>query len=130
MYAIEGVHDHTIPSEHHSKPGLINDHTDKGKLYDPAQSAYWYKWTPSVAGSDLKWGTFTPYDPSYPVEYLNYFGRWGDAKYPKSDPRQHNLLFGLLSKEEDGPTGPGDKDIGRKEVWSGSNHQIWDKLGP
>jgi hypothetical protein len=100
-------------------------------LYDPAQSAYWYSWTPSDSLTDahFKYGTFTPYDASYPVGYLNFYGRWGDAKYPDKDARQR-VFKEKYFKYVDGPTGPGDKNIGRKDVWSGSNHKIWDKLVP
>jgi hypothetical protein len=110
----------------------LNDYTDQGLLYDPAQSAYWYKWTAPTSDlglNDDKWGKFTPFDESSPVGYLNYYGRWGDARYPKNDKRQRSVLD-MFFKYEDGPTGPGDKDLGRENVWSGSNHKIWDKLVP
>jgi hypothetical protein len=129
FYAIDGVHDHTLPADHHSHAGIINDYTDRGILYDPTQSAYWYEWTPPATGSNVKSGIFTPYDQSYPVGYLEFLGQWGDVRYPNSDPRQHDLI-GKFFKYENGPTGPADKDLGRKEVWSGSNHGIWNKLVP
>ena len=143
-YAIPGRHNHTIPELHSKLPGGLDDYTDAGPLYDPICSAYWYKWTaPPLAKAPTgnqkvvapnapidnvsKWGTFTPYDPSYPVGWLYYQGRFGDQRYPASDKRQSSI-FGLVWRYEDGPTGPADKDLGRKEVWSGSNHKIYDHL--
>jgi len=132
FYAIDGVHDHTIPQLHFNKPGVINDYCDTGKLYDPIKSAYWYSWTPSSGNStdaSSALGTFTPYDAATPTGYLYYAGHWGDARYPNSDPRQHNLI-NQFYKFEDGPTGPAFKDLNRKDIWSGSNHQVFNKLVP
>ncbi|KAF2665911.1 hypothetical protein BT63DRAFT_43649 [Microthyrium microscopicum] len=49
-YAIDGIHDHTIPGPvHRNEPGIINDYTDYGLLYDLTQSAYYYSWTPPAS---------------------------------------------------------------------------------
>jgi hypothetical protein len=75
------------------------------------------------------WGTFTPYDPSTPVGYLYFLGRWGDFRYPKSDPRQDEL-FDAAWKYDSGPTGPGDKKLDRKDVCPKGGCKILTKLAP
>jgi len=120
----------------------LNDYTDYGPLYDPTLSAYWYQWIPAPSeatggnsGSEhqldnvAKRGIFIPYDDDTPVKYLYFEGCWGDERYPNTDPRQRNVLNKFF-KYEDGPTGPADKNIGRKEVWIGSSGEILGKLGP
>jgi hypothetical protein len=76
-----------------------------------------------------KRGTFTAYDSSHPVAWLYYEGHWGDQRLPEHDPRQNNILDAFW-RYDNGPTGPADKDIGRKDVWQGTNHFIYTKLGP
>jgi hypothetical protein len=46
LYAIDGVHNRTFPCLHTSTPGILNDYTDHGKLYDPIKASYFYKWSP------------------------------------------------------------------------------------
>ena len=53
---------------------------------------------------------------------MNYRGRWGDEQYPDSDKRQQQLVGNR--KYVGGPTGPADKQLGRKEVWPESQ---WSK---
>jgi hypothetical protein len=118
----------------------LNDYTDYGPLYDPTFSAYWYKWTPAKntsgvtvgnSGSQLdntaKRGIFVPYDKDTPVKYLYFEGRWGDARY--KDHRQRDFANKFF-KYDNGPTGPADKNLGRKEVWIGSKGKILDRLRP
>jgi hypothetical protein len=130
-YAIDGIHDHDLGDLHLPTPGFVNDYTDAGPLWDPIKNAYWYEWTaPPIVPTNAtppplqnptrdtnKWGTFTTYDKITPLGYLYFNGRWGDYQYNSSDPRQDSLL-GLAWKYETGPTGPADKNIARKEVWS------------
>lgn len=42
-YATEGTHAYGIPYVNLDE-GLVEDHTDKGPLYDPTLSAYWYSY--------------------------------------------------------------------------------------
>lgn len=48
---------------------------------------------------------------------MDFKGRWGDAEYPESDPRQKGKGLLGFKKYTGGPTGPVDKQLGRKEVW-------------
>ena len=105
-YAIDGMHDHTIP-DLNLPDGLIVDYTDKGTLWDPTLSAYYYSYDPAAS-------SFTPYYNGTPVNYLNFTGRWGDEQYPNSDKRQ-KTFFGQ-PKYSTGPTGPADKQLNRTDV--------------
>ena len=63
------------------------------------------------------------------TDWLYFSGRWGDARWEKSDKRQDSLV-GLAYKYEGGPTGPAFKNLARKDVWDGSNKRVLTKLGP
>ena len=105
-YAIAGAHDHTIPNL--NLPfGVLEDHTDRGSLWDPTASAYYYAYDPAAK-------RFSAYDDATPLNWLSWLGRWGDQEYPESDPRQF-VLFGQ-PKYASGPTGPADKQLDRKNV--------------
>ena len=109
VYAIEGKHDHTIP-DLNLPNGILDDYTDQGKLWDPTLSAYSYSY-------DVNTNTYTPYDSSYPVNWLYFVGKWGDQQYPNSDPRQKEILgISLTAKYTGGPTGPEDKQLNRTQV--------------
>jgi hypothetical protein len=105
-YAIPGVHDHTIPNLN-LPGGVLEDYTDKGVLWDPLLSTWYYK-------VDAGKGEFAAYDEGTPTEWLDFKGRWGDEEYPKSDKRQVKL-FGQ-AKFVGGPTGPRDKQLGRDKI--------------
>ncbi|KAF4269815.1 hypothetical protein KXW98_005543 [Aspergillus fumigatus] len=102
VYVMVGDHDHTIP--HLNLPaGFVVDHTDRGLLWDPVLSAYAYSYD-----SDSR--TFRPYDPSYPVNWLNFNGQWGDDALPGGPE-----LFGQ-KKYSGGPNGPKFKKLVRDQV--------------
>ncbi|KAL9601594.1 MAG: hypothetical protein Q9219_002428 [cf. Caloplaca sp. 3 TL-2023] len=110
VYATSGTHDHTIPNVNLPGKGILTDYTDQGTLWDPALSAYTYTF-------DANTNTFTADDPSYPTAWLKYVGRWGDQQYPDSDARQHKILgIDATARFVNGPTGPQDKQLNRKEV--------------
>lgn len=122
VYGTNGTHDHTIPNLN-LNDGLIEDYCGRGKQWDPTLSAYFYSYDASTS-------TFTPYDSSYPVAYLNFLGQWGDQQYPDSDPRQKEF-FGF-AKYTNGPTGPEDKQLNRTNVCpdNGDTCIIRPVLGP
>lgn len=95
-------HDHTIPG-FNLPEGLIVDYTDQGVLWDPIQSAYAYSY-------DATTQTFTPYDESYPVNWLYFNGQWGDDQLPNQ-----TEIFGQV-KYSAGPNGPKFKKLVREEV--------------
>ncbi|KAI4209037.1 MAG: hypothetical protein LQ351_007985 [Letrouitia transgressa] len=108
-YATSGTHDHTIPGLN-LPGGPLEDHTDKGAIYDPISSANFFRY-------DAATGAFTAYDGSSPTSWLQFVGQWGDEQYPKSDPRQKAFLgISAASKFVSGPTGPRDKALNRTEV--------------
>ncbi|PWY92886.1 vacuolar protein sorting-associated protein 62 [Aspergillus heteromorphus CBS 117.55] len=106
VYAIPGTHDHAIP--HFNLPvGFVEDHTDRGTLWDPIQSAYAYSY-------DAARRTFQPYDRSFPVNWLGFNGQWGDDALPGGPE-----LFGE-AKYTAGPNGPKFKHLVRETVCSDS----------
>ncbi|KAF1841627.1 uncharacterized protein K460DRAFT_318814 [Cucurbitaria berberidis CBS 394.84] len=105
-YAMGGTHDHTIPN-FNLPGGVLQDYTNKGVMWDPLLSAYYYKFN---AGAN----SFEAYDDSTPTNWLYFNGRWGDQEYPKSDKRQVKL-FGQ-AKFSGGPTGPADKQLNREKI--------------
>jgi hypothetical protein len=129
-YATVGTHDHAIPN-FNLPVGVLMDVCDRGTLWDPTLSAYFYKFEPTKRGETTDGGTFTPYDPSYPVGWLRFLGEWGDQRYPENDPRQKGHNIGSFMKYEDGPTGPYDKALERKDIWPPGawGQHIW-KLMP
>lgn len=104
-YAIPGTHSHVIPNL--NLPfGTLQDYTNRGKRWDSTGSSYVYRF-------EADSGAFAAYGDA-PVEWLGWKGRWGDKAYPDSDKRQV-ILFGQ-KKYGDGPTGPADKQLNRKEM--------------
>jgi hypothetical protein len=104
-YAITGTHSHVIPNVN-LPAGALEDYTDKGVKWDAVGSSWVYN-------CNNETGSFEAYGDA-PVEWLGFKGRWGDEAYPDSDGRQVNL-FGQ-KKWVDGPTGPVDKQLDRKEM--------------
>ncbi|KAL2831160.1 hypothetical protein BDW59DRAFT_7586 [Aspergillus cavernicola] len=102
VYSIASGHDHTIPGLN-LPGGILVDQTDRGTLWDPALGAYTYSYARATQ-------TFEPYDPSYPVNWLNFNGRWGDDAL-QGGPE----LFGQ-AKYVGGPNGPKFKNIERSRV--------------
>ena len=123
IYSANGGHPNfAVPGIHTRMVSIIkvNDTTSAGPLWDPTLSAYFYTYTPA---GDNGWnGSFTPSDPSTPVGWLHFEGRWGDEQYLDSDPRQVNYLNASIAWEwESGPTGPMDKQLNRSDIcWSAS----------
>ena len=108
-YATAGTHDHTIPGVN-LPVGPLEDHTDKGTLWDPILSAYFFSY-------DGNSKAFTAYDNSAPTNFLKFVGRWGDRKYPDGDSRQKKFFnIDATAKYVDGPTGPEDKQLVRRNV--------------
>ena len=102
-----GTHSRSIASI------VINDTTSTGPLWDPILSAFYYGYNSSSSLEDR----FTSADPSTPISWLSYLGRWGDKQYHDNDTRQINFLnLNVTWKYESGPTGPLDKDLNRAEV--------------
>ncbi|KAI6247526.1 putative vacuolar protein sorting-associated protein TDA6 [Erysiphe necator] len=105
LYSTDGDHDHTIPGVN-LPVGPVEDHTSEGKLWDPLKNAFFYTFDPAS-------NSFASVDNS-PLAIVNFNGRWGDAQYSGSIHGQKSL-FGF-KKYVDGPTGPLDKNLNRKQV--------------
>ena len=83
--------------------GAANDSTSRGPLWDPVagSGAWYYTFAPNnTEGSD---GTFQAVDvPNHtargvgPIDWLHYFGRWGDKQYNSSYPGQNSIVSCLF----------------------------------
>jgi hypothetical protein len=80
-YATSGTHYYAIPFH------LLFDRTDKGYLWDPAQNNYLYHY-------DIKKDELTPdqKNPTAPVSWFHFEGKWGDMIYPLNDKRQYRVV--------------------------------------
>lgn len=83
----------------------LNDTTSRGPLWDPVLSAYFYSFQPT---SDMN-GTFTSGESTgaaagspAPTDWLYFVGRWGDKRYPDSNPAQINVANLTLVSNRDG----------------------------
>jgi hypothetical protein len=105
-FAVPGTHSRLISTV------LVNDTSSAGPLWDPILSAHFYTYQPHRALFPFK-----AVNATVSEMWLYYYGRWGDERYPDSDPRQVNL-YGLNAtwKWESGPTGPADKGLVRRDV--------------
>jgi Vacuolar protein sorting-associated protein 62 len=121
-YAVAGAHDHAIP-DLNLPVGFLLDFTSQGQLWDPTLSTYFYNYQPETA-------SFESINES-PLGAMHFKGRWGDQRYPDSDPRQPPPFFGFR-KFVGGPTGPWDKQLNRTNVCpeTGIPCIIRDTLGP
>jgi hypothetical protein len=148
VYATPGVHNHDDGDNVLSTPGLVNDYTDEGHIWDPIQSAYWYKMspvsstTPATNGTGTTHqngpstrdiaalGSFTPYNGHSPVGFLYFKGRWGDYQFADDDPRQEKLEILSLKfyKWVSGPEGPAFKNLARKNPWQADHGRVLDSL--
>lgn len=114
LLTFRSTHDHTIPRLN-LPGGLVEDHCDRGKLWDPVLSTYSYRY-------DRASQKFSPYDPGFPVNWLYFLGRWGDAAPPKGSEGQFEI-FGQ-KRYSGGPTGPIDKRLDRENM-SGVKNDNW-----
>ncbi|KAH7317671.1 hypothetical protein BKA65DRAFT_541703 [Rhexocercosporidium sp. MPI-PUGE-AT-0058] len=121
-YGVQGTHDHTIP-DLNLPAGFIKDYTNKGLLWDPTLSAYFYNYS----GVDHSFESIN----GSPVGAMYYRGRWGDQQYPDDDPKQPPPFFGFR-KFVSGPTGPWNKQLNRTKICpdNGILCIIRDALGP
>ncbi|CRG82846.1 Putative vacuolar protein sorting-associated protein TDA6 [Talaromyces islandicus] len=101
-YAIPGKHDHAIPG-HNLPDGFVVDYTSNGTLWDPTGNYYAYSYDNSTT-------KFTPYDSSYPVNWLYYNGQWGDIQVANQ-----TGIFGEYTYTS-GPNGPKFKGLVRDNV--------------
>ncbi|RVD90437.1 uncharacterized protein DFL_001402 [Arthrobotrys flagrans] len=115
-YAMGGRHDHTIPNFNLPGAFFLVDDTNKGVLWDPTLSAYYYKF-------DAGTNSFTSYNPASPVNWLYFKGKWGDQQYPKEHEGQY-ILFGQ-ARYSSGPTGPLGKELQRKDVCPSNVKPCW-----
>ncbi|RKF59100.1 Vacuolar protein sorting-associated protein 62 [Erysiphe neolycopersici] len=143
MYATPGRHSYILPF------GLLADVTDKGPLWDPAHNYLAYHYNTSITHDvdarhvpndtsssttiksksihnlDDSTSSFHPAacNPSAPLGWWRYDGRWGDKFYELNDWRQWRFVGQY--HYVNGPFGPRFKNLGRENVCqSGSECRI------
>jgi amino acid transporter len=93
------------------------DYCDEGKLWNPAQSAYYYRFNPDSFTITPIISPFEPSSTEPSQNYTSWFdftGHWGDISYPDSDPRQETVPHFGLKRFNSGPNGPRFKHLIRK----------------
>ncbi|SPJ74239.1 uncharacterized protein FTOL_03969 [Fusarium torulosum] len=92
------------------------DYCDEGKIWDPVQSAYFYRFDPRTFSITP---IISPFQPSTTepaqnlTSWFDFLGHWGDIKYPDSDPRQETVPHFGLKRFNSGPNGPRYKHLVR-----------------
>ncbi|KAF9871798.1 vacuolar protein sorting-associated protein 62 [Colletotrichum karsti] len=118
VYSARGSHANYAAAGNQIHNVVLVDYCDEGQKWDPVLSAYFYRF-------DAQSFRFTRIDPpdglaSSPSPSANltsliyYAGRWGDAQWPDSDPRQDTVPKFGLKRFNAGPTGPRHKHLVRK----------------
>ncbi|KAJ4026484.1 hypothetical protein NW752_001431 [Fusarium irregulare] len=116
-YSGLGSHANYPAGGHQLHNAAMFDYCDEGKIWDPVQSAYFYRFNPDTV-------TITPIiSPLKPSEtepaqnltsWFDFTGHWGDKRYPDSDPRQETVPHFGLKRFNTGPNGPRFKHLVRK----------------
>ncbi|EMT69110.1 Lysine-specific permease [Fusarium odoratissimum] len=117
VYSALGSHANYPQRGHQIHNAAMFDYCDEGKLWNPAQSAYYYRFNPD---SFTVTPIISPFEPSATEPAQNYTswfdftGHWGDISYPDSDPRQETVPHFGLKRFNSGPNGPRFKHLIRK----------------
>ena len=110
VFSARGSHANYPSAGSHIHDEALIDIADKGRLWDPIKLAYFYTY-------HLETEVFTAAEPgTAPVDWLYFNGKWGDQKYPDSDPRQLTVPYFGLKKFDNGPNGPKFKHLERKNL--------------
>lgn len=125
-YASVGQHAHDVPFFF----SALSDFSDRGLLWDVESNYYGYSFD-SYAGEDNdRYIEFVPSgerENELGTEWLNYRGRWGNAKLDKSHPLQKNGY--VQWRYIDGPTGPIGKNLERERIcqrdYVANNYIYW-----
>ncbi|KAJ4244734.1 hypothetical protein NW762_014309 [Fusarium torreyae] len=117
VYSASGTHANYPERGDQVHNAAIIDYCAEGKIWDPVQSAYFYRFNPE---------TFTitpiisPYEHSSTepaqnlTSWFDFTGHWGDISYSDSDPRQETVPHFGLKRFNSGPNGPRFKHLVRK----------------
>ena len=125
-YASVGQHAHDVPFFF----SALSDFTDRGLLWDVGSNYYGYSFD---SFDDDDYGRYIDFIPSgereneLGTDWLNYRGRWGNAKLDKSHPLQKNGY--VQWRYIDGPTGPIGKNLERERIcerdYVANNYIYW-----
>lgn len=109
------------PRSEQPHDSVLFDYCDKGMLWNPVLSAYFFHLDPnslrltrlSPSESDVVTSKFT--------SFFYFDGIWGDNEYAEDDPRQHKVPWVGLKRFIAGPQGPAYKGLVRKGLFP-DNH--------
>ncbi|ATY59307.1 vacuolar sorting-associated 62 [Cordyceps militaris] len=109
-----GSHIGDCEQEHDS---ILFDYCDKGILWDPVASAYFFHLDPD--SSRLTRLSPSASDPatSNLTSFFYFDGIWGDDEYSQDDPRQRKVPWVGLKRFVAGPQGPAFKGLVRKGLF-------------
>ncbi|QDS76337.1 hypothetical protein FKW77_002752 [Venturia effusa] len=131
VYSAYGSHANYATNGTFVHDDVLLDYCNAGLRWDPVQSAYFYR---------LNQETFTVQRlfTNDEVEsrtgnltsWFYYEGKWGDAQYPDSDPRQRKVPHFGLPRFVSGPTGPRAKQLIRRGLYPDHRHKkTWVQIG-
>lgn len=104
---------------------VLIDYCDAGKRWDPVLSAYFYRYHHATKKFTTLSSPASPSPPSHNyTSWLYYTGRWGDFRYPDSDPRQLTVPKFNHKRFVTGPTGPRSKQLIRKNLLPDHRHAV------
>ncbi|KAF6812214.1 vacuolar protein sorting-associated protein 62 [Colletotrichum plurivorum] len=118
VYSARGTHANYPAPGHQVHDAAIFDYCDEGQKWDPVLSAYFFRFdADSFTVTRLESPVPSPDDPPASANLTSLFyyaGRWGDAAFPDSDPRQARVPKFGLKRFVPGPNGPRHKHLVRK----------------
>ena len=126
-YASVGQHAHDVPFFF----SALSDFTDRGMLWDVASNYYGYSLDlyndKDTQREDYVFIPAGKREQDLGSGWLNYLGRWGNEKLPKTHPLQKNGY--VQWRYIDGPTGPIGKRLDRERIcekdYVANNYIYW-----
>mgnify|MGYP004703862301 FL=1 len=126
-YASVGQHAHDVPFFF----SALSDFTDRGMLWDVASNYYGYSLDlyndKDTQPEDYVFIPAGKREQDLGSGWLNYLGRWGNEKLPKTHPLQKNGY--VQWRYIDGPTGPIGKRLDRERIcekdYVANNYIYW-----
>ncbi|KAE9973182.1 hypothetical protein EG328_004524 [Venturia inaequalis] len=130
VYSAYGSHANYAANGTFVHDDVLLDYCDAGLLWDPIQSAYFYRLDVDAFTVKRLFHKAEHQADSNLTSWFYYEGRWGDMQYPDSDPRQRKVPHFGLPRFVSGPTGPRTKQLIRKGLYPDHrNKKTWLQIG-
>lgn len=111
------------PLRNHIHDAVITDYCDKGLLWDPVLSAYFYHLDPSTFALTRILPPGADSTASNGTSFFYFTGRWGDFQYSDDNPRQWTMPWVGLKRFVSGPEGPAAKQLVRMGLFPDHRHK-------